>query len=129
MRSCTSTNKLGDEKEMRVFSKRVGAMRASDRIGKIQCVYFSPKGSTRKILHTISENIGIQVTDSLDLTLPHQRESWTGKIECDLLLIGVPVYYGTIPSIMLSPLRKLQGYGKWSIPIAVFGNVGTGTMS
>jgi len=95
-------------------------------IEKIQCLFFSPTGGTRRTLSEISRNTGLRVADPIDLTLPSRRESWKGEAEGDLLLVGVPVYYGTIPSIMLEPLRRLRGDGGWAIPVAVYGNVQTG---
>jgi flavodoxin len=85
----------------------------------VQCLYFSPTGTTRKIVSTIAENIGLPLTQPIDLTLPKQRSSFNGKVQGDLLLVGSPVYHGSPPWPMLEPLKQLEGNGKWAVPVAV----------
>jgi len=91
-------------------------------IEKIQCLYFSPTGSTRKIILKVAENIGLKASAHIDLTPSEKRKSFTGKVEGDLLLVGTPVYAGTIPLPFLDSLHQLQGEGKWAVPVAVYGN-------
>jgi len=88
---------------------------------QIQCVYWSPTGGTRKILESIAENTGLNKKESVDLTRPVVRNQFEGVIEGDLLLVGTSVYAGSIPSMILEPLNKLKGEGKWAVPIAVYG--------
>lgn len=92
------------------------------KIETVQSIYFSPTGTTKKILTTIEANITIQPVPQIDLTLPIQRDSFTGYVEGNLLLIGVPVYGGSPPWPMLEPLNKLKGEGRWAVPVAVYGN-------
>jgi ferredoxin len=40
----------------------------------------------------------------------------------DTILVGVPVYHGTMPLPMMEPLNRLEGNGKWAVPVAVYGN-------
>lgn len=89
---------------------------------RIQSLYFSATGTTRKILSTIEEHTSLHSVSPIDLTLSKQRESFTGKIEGDVILIGVPVYHGTMPLPMVEPLKQLEGKGKWAVPVAVYGN-------
>ena len=90
-------------------------------IETVQCIYFSPTGTTRRTVEAIAEGTGLQIADSIDLTLPAPREGWNGSAEGDILLVGVPVYSGTIPSHPLDPLHRLEGNGRWAVPVAVYG--------
>jgi ferredoxin len=89
---------------------------------RIQSLYFSPTGTTRKTVSAIEEHTSLHSLSPIDLTLPKPRESFTGKIEGDVILIGVPVYHGTMPLPMMEPLERLEGKGKWAVPMAVYGN-------
>lgn len=95
-------------------------------IKTVQSLIFSPTGSTRKVAAKVCEGVGIQSVDSIDLTTPKNREEWSGEFNADLLLVGVPTYDDTIPSLILTYLTKLQGKGKWAVPITVYGNVSPG---
>jgi ferredoxin/flavodoxin len=94
----------------------------SEEIRTAQCFYFSPTGGTRRIVSKIAENVGLKVAPQIDVTLPDRRRSFTGRVEGDLLLVGSPVYAGSIPMPFLDPLQKLNGEGKWAVPVAVYGN-------
>lgn len=90
-------------------------------IETVQCIYFSPTGTTRRTVKAIAEGTGLRIVDSLDITLPAPRERWDGSTQGDLLVVGVPVYSGTIPSHTLDPLHRLEGDGRWAVPVAVYG--------
>lgn len=93
------------------------------KVKSIQSLYFSPTGNTRKIIEAISKGIGLPVAKPIDFTLPRQRESWSGTVQSDLLIVGLPVYAGSFPSLILPFLKKLDGMGRWAVPVAVCGNV------
>ena len=61
-------------------------------------------------------------TPTIDLTASDERRSFNGRIEGDLLLVGTPVYAGTIPHPYWEALQKLDGEKKWAVPVAVYGN-------
>jgi ferredoxin len=96
-------------------------------LNSVQCLYFSPTGNTKKIIHSIAKGIGLPIDESIDLTLPKNRDRWSGHYEGDMLLVGLPVYGSTYPSIILPSLKKLKGEGKFAIPIAVCGNCKMGS--
>jgi flavodoxin len=86
---------------------------------KVQCLFFSPTGNTRKVVEAISKGTGYPQAKPIDLTLPKQRESWSGKIDGDMLIVGVPVYSSTFPAVIYGSLKKLKGRGmfgrnKWN---------------
>lgn len=96
-------------------------------VNSVQCLYFSPTGSTRRIVETVAEGTGIPVTTPISITTSRDRDSFSGQVDGDLLIVGVPVYTGRFPSLVLSPLNKIDGTGRWALPIAVCGNVRMGT--
>jgi ferredoxin len=109
-----------------LFANKVKGNDDLSKIKTVQSFVFSPTGTTRKVINSVLESLDVQAVDSIDITLPQNRAQWSGEITGDLLLVGVPTYDDTIPSIPLDYLNKLQGMGKWAVPIAVYGNVTPG---
>jgi len=97
------------------------------RTETVQCIYFSPTGSTKKISETVAEGTGLRLLPAVDITTPSKRRSWSGQVEGDVLVVGVPVYTGRFPALVLEPFARLIGNGAWAVPIAVCGNVRMGT--
>lgn len=92
------------------------------KVESVQSLYFSPGGTTKKITRTIEKNIGLKQVKPIDLTLLGERKRFKGKVEGDLLLVGMPVYHESPPWPTLEPLNMLNGEGKMAVPIAVYGN-------
>lgn len=92
----------------------------------VSAVFFSPTGSTRKVVLEISEIIalkaGIPVRE-IDFTLPKAREK-ARKFEAgDLVIFGTPVYAGRIPNKILPAVQTLfEGNGALAVPVVTFGN-------
>lgn len=92
-------------------------------VNNIHLCYFSPTGTTRLVLESIagsmkSEETRLHVHDWLS------PESRTSILECspdDLVLVGMPVYYGRIPSLFHAGL-PLRGNGALFVPVVVYGN-------
>ena len=53
----------------------------------VQCLYFSPTGSTRRIVETIAEGTGMQMSVPVSVTTPQDRDCFSGRIDADLLLV------------------------------------------
>ena len=96
-------------------------------VNSVQCLTFSPTGSTRKIAETVARGTGLPVIAPISITTPQERGSFSGQFEGDLLIVGVPVYAGRFPALILPPLGKMDGTGRWALPVAVCGNVRMGT--
>jgi ferredoxin len=92
-----------------------------------QSLFFSPTGSTRRIVEAIAGGTGVPSLAPISVTTPQDRDSFSGQIAGDLLIVGVPVYTGRVPSFVLPPLSKVDGAGRWALPVAVCGNVRMGT--
>ncbi|MGC9334602.1 MAG: 4Fe-4S binding protein [Anaerolineae bacterium] len=96
-------------------------------VDSVQSLFFSPTGSTRRIVEAIARGTGVPSLAPISVTTPYDRDSFSGQIDGDLLIVGVPVYTGRIPSFVLSPLSQVDGTGRWALPVAVCGNVRMGT--
>lgn len=95
-------------------------------ISSVTGIYFSPTGTTKKIINSIAKGMGVTVNAAVDLTLPKVRNAGIPLIDGDLVIIGVPVYEEKIPKIIYPYLTSLKGDGKLAVLIAVYGNIGEG---
>jgi len=85
---------------------------------KLNLVYFSPTGTTRKIVEQIALGINAQTVDHHDLTLaPLEAKRIDG-----ITVIGVPVYAGRVPEICLKRMQKLSAEQTPAILVVVYGN-------
>ncbi len=64
----------------------------------------------------------MKVLPAVDITNPKIRKAFDGKMEGDLVIIGSAVYEGSVPFIATAPFLKLEGEGKWAVPVGVYGN-------
>ena len=93
---------------------------------RVHLMYFSPTGTTKKIVEEIGNKVvdikGIESVKTVDFTLPKQRENGQNFKADALLLIGVPVYAGRVPNILLNYLNTIKGNNALAIPIVLYGN-------
>lgn len=95
----------------------------------IKALYFSPQKTTERIIKRIVERLNEMnqqknVVEILDFTNHRMRED-AMEINVDsrqLLIIGIPVYAGRVPNILLPFLSRLQGNGGHAIAIVNYGN-------
>lgn len=95
--------------------------------GTINAMYFSPTGTTKKVVvgitKKISENIGRERTiNYIDFTLPGVRINPVSFSEQDIVIIGVPVYAGRVPNVLLNYLNSIKDNNALAIPVVVYGN-------
>ncbi|MCY6372156.1 EFR1 family ferrodoxin [Clostridium ganghwense] len=94
---------------------------------KITTMYFSATDTTKKIVSGIakklSENIDTKITiNNVNFTLPEVRKEPVSFTEEDIVIVGVPVYAGRVPNILLKYLNSIIGNGALAIPVVVYGN-------
>ncbi|HEX3048265.1 MAG TPA: EFR1 family ferrodoxin [Bacillota bacterium] len=89
-------------------------------------VFFSPTGTTKKILLAINQGLQIANPRIIDFTSVAARQTSLDRFEEDLVIIGVPVYEERIPEVVTSNLEKLRGKAQPVILVAVYGNIGYG---
>ncbi len=91
-------------------------------IQNINLIYFSPTGTTRKILNAIATGIGPLSFTSVNLTLPAESPFEKDFSHDELVIIGAPVYAGRIPTAAAERIKKLKGKNTPAVLIVLYGN-------
>ncbi len=91
---------------------------------KTDIIFFSPTGTTRKIVHAFADGLGCEVCFT-DITQPENRNALKQK-DCGLMVIASPVYEENVPKLVLDCIKSLDGKGRPLAVISVYGNVGFG---
>ncbi|WP_022669136.1 4Fe-4S binding protein [Desulfospira joergensenii] len=91
-------------------------------VKKVKLIYFSPTGTTRKILESIAGGIRVEDVEQIDLTLPEGAEQPIQFFSDELVLIGAPVYGGRLPIDAINRFKSLKADGALAVPIVVYGN-------
>ena len=93
---------------------------------KVNLMYFSPTATTKTVVEEIGKRLvdtkGLERGITINFTLPKQRESEQNFQANDILVIGVPVYAGRVPNVLLKYLNTIQGSNTLAIPIVLYGN-------
>lgn len=117
-------------------SKRTGASLTADgllfhfnqgvcpmKINTLKLIYFSPTGTTRKVLEAIARGVGAESLAHLDLTSPVAETGVPAVIDDDLVIFGVPVYTGRVAQTAVDRLGPLKTSLKTpAVLVAVYGN-------
>jgi ferredoxin len=91
-------------------------------IKSVKLVYFSPTGTTRKVLEGIAQGIGAADVGHIDLTLPEGARKAVPPFTDELVLIGAPVYGGRLPVDAVARFRKLTASHTMAVVVVVYGN-------
>ena len=91
-------------------------------IERAKLIYFSPTRSTKKIMEGISEGLGFDAMESVDLTPPEMKTGAPENISDELVLLGAPVYSGRIPPQAAERIRRFQGRHTPAVVVVVYGN-------
>ena len=93
---------------------------------KLNIMYFSPTSTTKSVVEEVRDKIvekqDINKGRVIDFTLPKARGEEVAFNEEDILIIGVPVYAGRVPNILVDYLNTIKGSNTKAIPIVVYGN-------
>ena len=94
---------------------------------RITTMYFSPTGTTEKVVCATAKQIvanmnGDVSENDIDFTLPAAREETVSFTENDIVILGVPVYAGRVPNILLKYLNSITGNGALAVPVVLYGN-------
>lgn len=103
--------------------------------GEILTAFFSPTGTTQKIIKAFTEELvkvmNHQLTANepkfIDFTPMSERAAINGPSEIrigseELFILGLPVYAGRVPNVLLPYLNCLRGDKTKTIIVAVYGN-------
>lgn len=88
----------------------------------LHLIYFSPTGTTRKVLEAVAGGLGAQHITRLDLTSRRTTFQDTRGTGDDLAIIGTPVYTGRVPLQALEALQSIKAQKIPTVVIVVYGN-------
>jgi ferredoxin len=92
------------------------------QINSAKLIYFSPTGTTRKVIEGIVQGVHIDTVEHVDLTSPDPKKRKTYKMHEELAIIGSPVYGGRLPLDMISRLQRFKGNDAPAVIVVVYGN-------
>ena len=87
---------------------------------KITTVYFSATYTTHRIVGHIAKRLSEEIIECDITNNDPTEETLISKDE--LLIVGIPVYAGRVPSMAVERIRKFKGKGTPAIAVAVYGN-------
>ena len=79
-------------------------------IKRVHIAYFSPTGTTKRTLRAVAEGFGCSELSETDWGDPKSRAAILKTGPDELVIAGMPVYYGRIPSLFHEGL-PLRGEG------------------
>ena len=88
----------------------------------VKLAYFSPTGTTRKILNGIAEGFGAGNVEQIDLTLPQADTLVSNETRDELVVLGVPVYEGRVSRTAIPRLKRLQANQTPAVIVVLYGN-------
>jgi len=94
---------------------------------KLNTLYFSATDTTKKVISGIAEGLSEAMNlkesiNSIDFTLPKIREKSVSFSKDDIVIVGVPVYAGRVPNVLLKYLNSIKGNGALAVAVGVYGN-------
>lgn len=87
---------------------------------KLHLIYFSPTGTTRRIVEQIALGINAPITEQHDLTL--NSVGIDARLTEGIAIIGVPVYAGRMPEICQQRMEKLSADQIPVVLVVLYGN-------
>ncbi len=88
-------------------------------------IFFSPTLTTQKVVSVlgnyIAQNYNIE-SKEFDFTLPQNRIEPKIYGRDDIVVFGVPVYAGRVPSIVIKYIKSFKAQNSLAIAVVVYGN-------
>ncbi|BBD08555.1 EFR1 family ferrodoxin [Desulfovibrio ferrophilus] len=88
----------------------------------LKLVYFSPTGTTKRVVHGIAAGIRPCTIEEVDITTPRAREMPLLSSGEELLIVAVPVYMGRVPGLLSEWLNSIQAHDTPTVCVVVYGN-------
>ncbi len=92
------------------------------KISSVKLVYFSPTGTTKKILEGIAKGIGVETVEHMGMTLPDTTTKPINNFTDELVVIGAPVYAGRLPDDAVKRFKHFRAQNTPAVIIVVYGN-------
>lgn len=89
-------------------------------VKKVKAVYFSPSGTTEKVVKSVCEGLSGQ-KEYHDILI-HKIEKKLSVEQDEVLVVAMPVFGGRVPDYCVSSLKHLHGKNSPAIIMAVYGN-------
>ena len=95
-------------------------------IKTVWSVWFSATGTTQKVVTALSKSLAEQLGagwQEYSFNLPKAREEDLTFGPGDLVVLGIPVYAGRVPNLILPYVRdRIHGGGALAVPVVLYGN-------
>ena len=91
-------------------------------ITRIITIYFSPNGTTKKIVNKIAKGLGNYDIQEVNLTAKENRNVERHFNEDDLVIIGLPVYADRLPELSKEIFKNIKGNNTPTVAIVSYGN-------
>ena len=92
------------------------------KIHSLKLVCFSPTGTTKAIIQGIARGINQSTVELIDITSPDARKQPLQTSDKELLVVGVPVYMGRVPALLMEWLHAIKARNTPTVCIVVYGN-------
>lgn len=93
---------------------------------KINALYFSATGTTKRVVEKLAEelsyNFNVENINYKDFTLPSGRGDSLYFTKEDIVLVGLPVYAGRLPNVLLNYIKNIKADGAKAVPVVLYGN-------
>jgi ferredoxin len=96
-------------------------MRERMKINKIWLVFFSPTGTSKRVINALVSGMQGIPCETLDLTSPGKVSAMQFGAD-ELVIIGVPVYAGRVAPLAVKRLEMLRGNNTPAVLVATYGN-------
>jgi ferredoxin len=91
-------------------------------VKQVKLIYFSPTGTTQKVLESIAKGITVEDVEHINLTLPQGARQTIPPFSDEFVIIGAPVYGGRLPVDAINRFKQLKANKTLAILIVVYGN-------
>lgn len=95
------------------------------KINNVWAVFFSATGTTEKVVTRIAANLSNRFDAGYkvyEFAKPAYRKKALSFSKGDLVILGVPVYAGRVPNVLVDFLKKMRGNGALGVPVVLYGN-------
>jgi ferredoxin len=91
-------------------------------VKQVKLIYFSPTGTTQRILESIAKGISVENVGHVNLTLQRELQQVIPPFSDELVIIGSPVYGGRLPVVAINRFKQLKASKTLAILVVVYGN-------
>jgi ferredoxin len=91
-------------------------------VKQVKLIYFSPTGTTQKVLESIAKGIAVEDVQHVNLTLPEGVRQTIPPFSDELVIIGAPVYGGRLPVDAINRFKQIKARRTLAVLIVVYGN-------